>query len=568
MQHASHPRTLVFLSLSLLLLIINTPITSAQDSQQKLTGWISTVFGDPPAGSGLPPQYHIFLTDDTGSLLAELHMDSSQAQALVGQRVTVTGQLEAQGSGTALGVTPLQVDSLQPLSATSEVSAQALTGSQRWINVLCKFPDVSAEPHQPADYSVLFSNTYPGLDDYFRKLSYDSINLVGTVTTSHWYNLPYPLAHYTGASTNLTALAQDCAAAANADIYFPTYSGINFMYNESIGCCAWGGSQPLSIDGQYHIYRATWLSPWAQSYGAEAHEMGHAFGFPHSTGPSTNPPSGSSVQVSYWDIMSFGGGTCIIRDEVFYTSPLCIPQSTIAYHRDLDGWIPAQRRVIVTPNHKATVTLEQLQDPGQNTNALIVRIPIAGTSTLFYTVEARTLSGYDQNLPAAAVIIHLVNTTRSLQDGQALVVDADGNNDVNDAGAQWLPGETFLDAARNISIEVLSSTATSFTVRVKNNPLPDPADAAPVLNVIPEGTYTLTWSPVSWAAGYEVQVSTTSGFTIPLFAGDDALSSNQLSFDLAGIPDGVYYWRVRAKQANGTWGSWSAIQSFEVSRPG
>jgi M6 family metalloprotease-like protein len=563
----------VFASLLCLVLAGNNALALAQSNQQVVTGWVDAGFGDPMPGSGHPAQYHVTLSDGHGNVLAELNMGSQDAQSLLGQQVTVTGLLDGQSNYAGFGIPRLSVRAIQPLNGKEMVNAQALTGSQPWVNVLCKFPDVATEPHQPSEYATLFGSTYPGLDDYFRQISYNNINLAGTTTTSTWYTLSQPLAHYIHNDyPSITELAAECAALADAEVYFPSFVGINFMFNANAGCCAVGGNATLSVDGQTRKYRATWMPPWGQVHGILAHEMGHGFGLPHSTGPADNPPNGMSVYTSYWDVMSINGGVCRVWDTTFNTTfSRCVPQGTIAYHLDLDGWIPAQRRVVVSPGEKATTTLEQLQHPGQNTNALIVRIPISGVSNLFYTVEARTVvlgdENYDQNIPTAAVIIHLVNTARNLQDGQALVVDGDGNGNVNDTGAMWLVGETFVDAARNISIEVLSFTATSFTVRVKNNVLPDAPNAASTLNFSPDGNYVVSWTRISWATGYELQIDTEPNFAAPYYVNNTTLSSNELSFGVSGAPDDVYYWRVRGKQSNGSGAYWSVVQSFEVSRP-
>lgn len=555
-------RVLGFASLFCVLLAGNPTPMLAQNSQQTLTGWLSIAYGDPQRGSNLPPQVRVSLTDGSGNILALLNIDPVEAQALVGQRVSVTGPLSVQGAASGENVTRLDVQSVQSFAASIPLRPQMLSGSQPWVSVLCKFSDVAAEPFTPTRNLALFGSSYPGLDDYFRKMSYDNINLNGTAISSHWYKLPHTRSFYVSGGANLDKLAADCAGVANAEFFYPNYVGINFMFNDVLDCCAWGGETDLTLDGQTRTYRTTWLPPWAQEHDVLAHEMGHGFGFPHSTGPASRPPNGLNVYVSQWDVMSDSGGTCAVRT----TNNKCLPPGTIAYHLDLDGWIPQNRRVVVLPNRKATVTLEQLQNPGANNNALIVRIPINGSSTLFYTVEARTRTGYDQNIPGDAVIIHLVNAARSFQNGQAMVVDADTNNNVNDAGAMWLPGETFTDLARNISVEVLSSTATSFTVRVWNNIQVDPPNAAPRLNFSADGDYTMTWNRVEWAVTYDVQVSTTASF-VPLFDSASNLPNDVLSFSVDDIPDGLYYWRVRAKTSGGTPGAWSSAQSFEVSRP-
>lgn len=135
---------------------------------------------------------------------------------------------------------------------------------------------------------------------------------------------------------------------------------------------------------------------------------------------------------------------------------------TIAYHKDALGWIPAGQKFIPAADTLRTITLERLALP-QTANYLMAQIPIGGSSSDFYTVEARRFAGYDVRLPAEAVILHRVNTTRS---APAYVVDPDGNGNPDDASAQWLPGETFSDAVNGVTVAVQSATATGYIIGV------------------------------------------------------------------------------------------------------
>ncbi len=54
------------------------------------------------------------------------------------------------------------------------------------------------------------------------------------------------------------------------------------MFNTTMGCCAWGGERTRTIDGVTKNWGVTWLPPWAHKQSILAHEMGHAFGLPHS----------------------------------------------------------------------------------------------------------------------------------------------------------------------------------------------------------------------------------------------------------------------------------------------
>jgi len=127
-----------------------------------------------------------------------------------------------------------------------------------------------------------------------------------------------------------------------------------------------------------------------------------------------------------------------------------------------------EQRYEVTPGSQATVVLEQLALP-QSSNYLMAQVPIDSGGTRFYTAEARRWQGYDVKLPGQAVIIHEVDTGRSIP---AHVIDADGNGNTGDAGAMWLPGETFVDATEGITIHVLSETATGFVIGIETQPLP------------------------------------------------------------------------------------------------
>lgn len=90
-----------------------------------------------------------------------------------------------------------------------------------------------------------------------------------------------------------------------------------------------------------------------------------------------------------------------------------------------------------------------------------------------------------------------------------------------------------------------------------------PDNAAPLRNVFSTATPTLTWGSITWAMGYQVEVSRQSNFSSVDFARDD-LDMNTLNVTTSSLPDGVYYWRVRAQQANGSWGRWSPTEIFVI----
>ena len=459
--------------------------TLAQSEAQPtiaLEGYLSVIYGDPQDIVTQPGVVLMQLQDSQGNIIADLDLSPSVGSYYYGKYIRISGGAQGinPGSGLPLYSEPTITRLADPTGGEFNLQVE----SKPYINVLCQFPDVAGTPYNPADYdNGLFDDQLPGLSAYFNTLSYGAIDLVGTSTVSQWYTLPNPVTAYVtsiqnGTDTDLVALYQDCLAAADAEVDYSQYFGINMMFNERIGCCAWGGGYFATLDGDARFFPMTWNPPWGQTFGTLGHEIGHSLAMPHSSGPSDNEPSGLSIYVSRWDIMSFGDGRC---NEQVLIDPdwSCIPPGTVSQNLIEAGWMPNNRIVGVADGETQEVTLERLVEPTNTTDPLMVVAPINDSTTQYYTVEVRQQTGLDFGIPQpGGVLIHKVNRLTASNTGPALLVDdpndGDGNRlqDVNDVGSVWTPGETYTDAVNNIVIEVLSGADNSYTVRVSNDVIP------------------------------------------------------------------------------------------------
>jgi hypothetical protein len=110
------------------------------------------------------------------------------------------------------------------------------------------------------------------------------------------------------------------------------------------------------------------------------------------------------------------------------------------------------------------------------------------------------------------------------------------------------------------------SNADAFLIKIGFRFVPhaEPGQAA-THNYFTTDTPTLTWTPVTWATHYHVQVSKDKFFKgTPDFEGVTAGSEPFMTTDSDPLDDGLYYWRVQTQKADGSYGGWSPVESFTV----
>jgi hypothetical protein len=113
------------------------------------------------------------------------------------------------------------------------------------------------------------------------------------------------------------------------------------------------------------------------------------------------------------------------------------------------------------------------------------------------------------------------------------------------------------------------SSVPTFTPQGGSPPPPPPGTLpAPTLvspandaRFAPGTTITFDWSDVSGAASYTIQIDDSDSFSAPLIVNQTTTASQ---FTTSTLPTTRMWWRVRANDASGAPGNWSAVRRFEV----
>ncbi len=432
-------------------------------AQQEIEGYLSVAWGDPQAEG--PTELDLTITDDLGEVFAlaisdELLRTVGGPAHLFGQRARVVVAEPSPGAPESAG-DPLPIAALELLPEPGAPQSADVSGPQPWISILCRFAGDASEPENLSFFQNMYGSSAGQLDHYWREQSYDTINVVGSLAVD-WVSLPQARSFYIpGSSADLTALFNDCTAAANAaGVDFSNggtggYEGINMMFNDVLDCCAWGGGRWATLDGVTKLWRTTWEPPWGYAdEGVIAHEMGHGFGLPH----STNWDDDGWPYDSPWDVMSAATGYAV-SDPVYGR----LGKHTIAYHKDDLGWFSAAERLEVTSEGIYAVTLDHLA-AAATSNLRMIKIPLDGSRS--YYVEARERVGdYDGNLPDSAVLIFETLPSRT---EEAWLVDDDvpPAGYADNEGSMWKVGETFEDIANEIQISVVGAAPDGFDLVV------------------------------------------------------------------------------------------------------
>lgn len=348
------------------------------------------------------------------------------------------------------------------IASKSGAAVEPVADARPWINLLCKFADVSDEPTTAARVDASFAPG-GGLTQFWDRTSGGFVDL-GRSKSMGWFVLPSPRAAYFdgNGNPNLGKLLTDCSAAAGATladaVQAEDHAGVNVLVNGSLGCCAWGGSTRSNIGGVTKTWRVTWLPPSGYlNLSLFGHELAHAYGMSH----SNNSDGDSNTYDNPWDLMSDCDGHAV-RSSQFGL----LPKTPSAYHLDRAGWLGADEKITVTGNQATTVRLQRV-DQASAGGVRLLRIEAPeSTDGRYYTVETRVRGGtYDAQMPDSGVVIYEVDPRRAQP---AWLVDNNNpaSNYSNTRSVVFKAGDRYIAPDRSFEIKVVAAGADAFQVEV------------------------------------------------------------------------------------------------------
>ena len=365
----------------------------------------------------------------------------------------------------AIGYAPTQFGSAWP---------HPVSGIIHVLVIAADFPDINAT----LTIAQVKQNWFGPVASYYHEISYGALTVEGDIYG--WYKLPYPESHYglscnginssdcSGADQSFQ-VAQDAAALAQKDVDFSKYDYYIFIHagygQESSGVKndIWSVTY---MSGTYFVTKQKTISLFSIVPELEAHgatpggvyclEFGHDLGLPD----LYNTNTGETI-LGPWELMDKGAW----NGDPAGSSPAHMT----AWDKIQLGYISGPTLATAQIRTTTAYTVDPTEIASNNVHA--IKIPFA-ESGQYYLVEVRAQIGFDAALPAAGVLITLVN--ENLVVGKVHVIDGHPSvPDLNDA--VWTTGQTFTDSENNVAVTVTSKIGNSYQVTVnRGGPQPPP----------------------------------------------------------------------------------------------
>jgi uncharacterized repeat protein (TIGR01451 family) len=433
----------------------------AQAQQETLSGVLSVTYGDHPTD----PVILITLTTADGRRISldvppEVMGAAGGITALMGVRAEVTvfggaDGIAADTPRTASAISILSAPLNSPLSTTPPgADAPSLTGSHTWLNLLCRYSGDASEPFTTSQVQGFFANSFPYADHYWRDNALNQVTI--TAVTSPWRTIARTRAQILALSSNpnvyLTELFNDCTAAHTSFYTYSSYTGINMFFNNELDGSYWGGSCTfVTLQSVTQCWRSTWLPYYGGAdIGIYHHEMGHAYGLPH----SNNSDNDSNPYDGAFDVMS--GGACVTVGAVS-----CVATNTIAPHKRSLGYYTSGQQFTLNTNGTFNITLDAVSEPVGTGRYGIAIFPLSGGNYISMEARRRDLSQYEAAAPMNGVVLFDYNTSRN---EPAWQINAISDGMSRSGPGVFETGERYRDFVNNFSITVGAQSAAGYNV--------------------------------------------------------------------------------------------------------
>jgi len=340
------------------------------------------------------------------------------------------------------------------------------------ISAVMLFVDFS-DLHATESTTALYDRLVPHSRAWYEEVSYGRVQL-GVTAVSHWLRMPRSLREY-GLGDGISwpehrSYIADAVAAADSEVDFSRYQIVYVVaakhthVERSPAFQAYPGSG-IEADGSELRYGATFFDDTRSDarYAANVfiHETGHIFGLPDLY-DVPNP--------TYWRLFRYAGGW----DTMSWNEP---GGHFLAWEKWKLGWLdPAQLACVEGPG-ELTTTIAPLERPG-GLKAVVVPTGISSA----FVVEARRRIGQDARLCDDGVLVYSVDAGRPSGAGPVHVYAAQRDTDgelrdrcgpLYNATYDRAKGEVsrFADASAGLSVQVLSSGANGYRVKVTRTSL-------------------------------------------------------------------------------------------------
>ena len=298
-------------------------------------------------------------------------------------------------------------------------SALSPTGNYRALVILVKFSDKPSQVTATSFDNLIYSQTTGTLWDYYKKISYGTLDIVtvNLPSSTNWLTAPQTYSYYVNGNNgfgtypqNAQKLAEDAVLLANpfvnysnydnnadgyVDALFIVHAGPGAEYTGSVNDIwshAWSLYTTYNLDGvnisRYSMEPEYWQTPGDMTIGVYAHEMGHAaFGL-----PDLYDTDNSSEGLGNWSVMaggSWGGG--------LGNSP--------AYP---DAWSHAQMGFLTPTIITANVNSFAVLNSENNASGYIL-YPHGTAGKEYFLVENRQKTNFDNSLPNSGLCVYHVD---------------------------------------------------------------------------------------------------------------------------------------------------------------